>query len=130
MTLRHGSYVSVCRIDRVPVLTLVSKYVEGVRLSDLLRVAHQRNVTIDIAIVMAIVRQLLAATALLHEHAPDVANGLIAPERLILAPQSRIRRFAQRSSNCTTAPNNCGASCGSPSVLLLERYGSVTEPIS
>jgi len=90
MTLRHGSYVSVCRIDRVPVLTLVSKYVEGVRLSDLLRVAHQRNVTIDIAIVMAIVRQLLAATALLHEHAPDVANGLIAPERLILAPQSRI----------------------------------------
>lgn len=92
--LRQASYVRVCRVDRlrVPALrfALVSEYVHGTRLSDLLRAAHQRDVIIDIAVVMAVLRQLLAATALLHEHAPDVANGLIAPERLIVTPNARI----------------------------------------
>jgi hypothetical protein len=92
--LRHASYAGVCRVDRfrVPALrfALVSEYVPGPRLSDLLRVAQQRDVIIDIAAALSLVRQLLAATAMLHEYAPDVANGLIAPERLIVTPQARI----------------------------------------
>src|SRR4029450_7025789 len=93
-SLRHASYVRVCRVDRLRVpamrFALVSEHVQGPRLSDLLRVAHQREVVIDVAAVVSLTRQLLAATALLHEQAPDVANGLIAPERLIVTPQGRV----------------------------------------
>ena len=93
-SLRHASYVRVCRVDRLRVpamrLALVSEYVQGPRLSDVLRVAHQREVVIDVAAAVSLTRQLLAATALLHEQAPDVANGLIAPERLIVTPQGRV----------------------------------------
>ena len=93
-SLRHGSYVRVCRVDRLRVpamrFALVSEYVQGPRLSDLLRVAYQREVVVDVAAAVSLTRQLLAATAVLHEHAPDVANGLIAPERLIVTPQGRV----------------------------------------
>jgi len=93
-SLRHPSYVRVCRVDvlRVPAmrLALVSEYVQGPRLSDLLRVAHQREVVIDVAAAVSLTRQLLAASAVLHEQTPDVANGLIAPERLIVTPQGRV----------------------------------------
>src|SRR5262245_44507630 len=93
-SLRHASYVRVCRVDRLRVpamrLALVSEYVQGPRLSDVLRVAHQREVVIDVAAAVSLTRRLLAATALLHEKAPDVANGLIAPERLIVTPQGRV----------------------------------------
>jgi PEGA domain len=93
-SLRHASYVRVCRVDRLRVpamrFALVSEYVQGPRLSDLLGVAHQREVVIDVAAAVSLTRQLLAASALLHEQAPDVANGLIAPERLIVTPQGRV----------------------------------------
>ena len=93
-SLRHASYVRVCRVDRLRVpamrLALISDYVEGPRLADLLRIAHQRQVIIDVAAAVSLTRQLLAATAVLHEHAPDVANGLIAPERLIVTPEGRV----------------------------------------
>src|SRR4029453_11492748 len=93
-SLRPPSYVRVCRVDvlRVPAmrLALVSEYVQGPRLSDLLRVAHQREVVIDVAAAVSLTRQLLAASAVLHEQTPDVANGLIAPERLIVTPQGRV----------------------------------------
>jgi hypothetical protein len=93
-SLRHPSYVRVCRVDRLRLpplrFALVSAYVPGPRLSDLLRVAHQREVVIDVGAVASLTRQLLAATAVLHEQAPDVANGLIAPERLIVTPEGRV----------------------------------------
>jgi PEGA domain-containing protein len=93
-SLRHASYVRVCRVDRLkrPAmrLALVSEYLLGPRLSDLLLAAHQRDVVIDVAVAVSLTRQLLAAAALLHEQAPDVANGLIAPERLIVTPQGRV----------------------------------------
>jgi len=93
-SIRHASYVRACRVDRLRVpamrFALVSEYVKGPRLSDLLLVAHQRNVVIDVAAAVSLTRQLLAAAALLHEQAPDVASGLIAPERLIVTPQGRV----------------------------------------
>ncbi len=93
-SIRHASYVRVRRVDRLRVpamrLALVSEYVKGSRLSDLLLAAHERNIVIDVAAAVSLTRQLLAAAALLHEQAPDVAGGLIAPERIIVTPQGRV----------------------------------------
>jgi hypothetical protein len=83
---RHAYYARVRRVDRVqvpaPGLAVVSDHVEGTRLSDILRVAHERRLQLDINAAICLIRQLVPAVALLHENARDVAHGLIAPERL------------------------------------------------
>lgn len=91
---RHAYYGRVRRIDRVsaPVtgLAVVSDHVEGTRLSDLLRVAHERHLQLDINAALYLIRQLVPAVSLLHENARDVAHGLIAPERMIVTPHARL----------------------------------------
>src|SRR5262245_43407760 len=91
---RHAYYGRVRRIDRVsaPVagLAVVSDHVEGTRLSDLLRVAHERHLQLDVNAALYLIRQLVPAVALLHENARDVAHGLIAPERMIVTPHARL----------------------------------------
>jgi serine/threonine protein kinase len=91
---RHAYYARVRRIDRVavpgPGLSIVSDHVEGTRLSDILRVAHERNLQLDINTALCLIRQLVPAVALLHENAREVAHGLIAPERLIVTPHARL----------------------------------------
>jgi hypothetical protein len=91
---RHPSYVRVHRIDRAnavaPALVMVSEHVEGLRLSELLLVAETRKLGVDISTALAVVAQLLPAVADLERHAPDLANGLIAPERIIVAPPARV----------------------------------------
>jgi hypothetical protein len=91
---RHAYYARVRRVDRVqvpaPGLAVVSDHVEGTRLSDILRVAHERRLQLDINAAICLIRQLVPAVALLHENARDVAHGLIAPERLIVTPHARL----------------------------------------
>lgn len=91
---RHAYYARVRRIDRVQMpntgLSIVSDHVEGTRLSDILRVAHERNLQLDINAALCLIRQLVPAVALLHENAREVAHGLIAPERLIVTPHARL----------------------------------------
>jgi hypothetical protein len=91
---RHAYYARVRRVDRVqvpaPGLAVVSDHVEGTRLSDILRVAHERRLQLDINAALCLIRQLVPAVALLHENARDVAHGLIAPERLIVTPHARL----------------------------------------
>ena len=91
---RHAYYARVRRIDRVPApgigLAIVSDHVEGTRLSDILRVAHDRRLQLDINTAICLIRQLVSAVALLHENAREVAHGLIAPERLLLTPHARL----------------------------------------
>ena len=91
---RHAYYARVRRIDRVavpgPGLSIVSDHVEGTRLSDILRVAHERNLRLDINTALCLIRQLVPAVALLHENAREVAHGLLAPERLIVTPHARL----------------------------------------
>jgi PEGA domain len=91
---RHAYYARVRRIDRVavpgPGLSIVSDHVEGTRLSDILRVAHERNLQLDINTALCLIRQLVPAVALLHENAREVAHGLLAPERLIVTPHARL----------------------------------------
>jgi len=91
---RHAYYARVRRVDRVqapaPGLAIVSDHVEGTRLADLLRIAHERSLQLDVNAALCLIRQLVPAVALLHENARDVAHGLIAPERLIVTPHARL----------------------------------------
>ena len=88
---RHAYYARVRRIDRHPSgLAIVSDHVEGVRLSEILRVAHERRLQLDLSAALCLLRQLVPSLALLHENARDVAHGLIGPERLIVTPRARL----------------------------------------
>src|SRR6476469_5238556 len=88
---RHAYYARVRRIDRHPTgLAIVSDHVEGVRLSEILRVAQERGLQLDLNAALCLIRQLAPSVALLHENARDAAHGLIAPERLIVTPRARV----------------------------------------
>jgi serine/threonine protein kinase len=88
---RHAYYARVRRIDRHPSgLAIVSDHVEGVRLSDMLRVSEERGLHLDLNAALCLLRQLVPSVALLHENARDVAHGLLAPERLIVTPRARL----------------------------------------
>jgi hypothetical protein len=88
---RHAYYARVRRIDRHPAgLAIVSDHVEGVRLSEILRVAQERRLQLDLSAALCLLRQLVPSLALLHENARDVAHGLISPERLIVTPRARL----------------------------------------
>src|SRR4051794_31076210 len=88
---RHGYYARVRRVDRAmgaaSSLAIVSDHLEGTRLSDILRVAHERQLQIDINAALCLIRQLVPAVAVLHENARDVAHGLISPQRLVGTPE-------------------------------------------
>lgn len=90
----HPSCLRVGRVDRAPGdeggLVVVSEHAAGVRLSDVLRVGAAAGGHLDVTSALAVTRQLLAAVAELHEQAPDVANGLITPERIILTSRARV----------------------------------------
>ena len=88
---RHAYYARVRRIDRHPSgLAIVSDHVEGVRLSEMLRVAHARGLHLDLNAALCLLRQVVPSLALLHENARDVAHGLVGPERLIVTPRARL----------------------------------------
>ena len=90
---RHSYYARVRRIDRVQGaagLAIVSDHVEGTRLSDILRVAHEKQLQLDINAAICLIRQLVPAVAMLHENARDAAHGLLAPERIIVTPHTRL----------------------------------------
>lgn len=69
---------------------LVSEYVRGWRLADLLDVAESENLTFDIGVVMLLLRQLLPTAALLSTQGRDAASGALGPEHLLLTPQGRL----------------------------------------
>lgn len=87
---RHAYYARVRRVDRHPTgLAIVSDHIEGTRLSDILRVAEERQLPLDLNAALCLIRQIVPAVALLHENARDVAHGLIAPERIVVTPHAR-----------------------------------------
>lgn len=90
---RHESYGRVRSIEldrRTSALLVTSDYVAGIRLSTILAGAQKRSIPIEFNAVRCLVRQLVSAAAALHGAAPDVGNGAIAPERLILTPTGRL----------------------------------------
>jgi serine/threonine protein kinase len=91
---RHTCYAHVHGVERLndpeATLTLVSDATPGVRLSDMLDRSDRAHVSLDIDAALCLLRQIVPAVALLHEHAPDMAHGAIAPERIIVTPAARI----------------------------------------
>ncbi len=91
---RHTCYAHVQGVERLndpeATLTLVSDATPGVRLSDMLDRSDRAHVSLDIDAALCLLRQIVPAVALLHEHAPDMAHGAIAPERIIVTPAARI----------------------------------------
>jgi hypothetical protein len=63
---RHAAYARVRRIDRTmaggPALAIVSDHIEGTRLSELLRVADERRLPLDINAALCLIRQLVPAS--------------------------------------------------------------------
>jgi hypothetical protein len=90
--VRHASYVRVRRVDRPAIdrLVVVSDATPGRRLSELLDASAAAGTRPDIDAVVALLRQLLPAVALYSRHNRDQALGTIAPERLFIAPPSRV----------------------------------------
>ena len=91
---RHAYYGRVRSVDRLTdpasTLTVVSDSIKGVRLANLLTASERRPITLDINASLHLLRQLVAAVAILHENARDVAHGAIGPERIIVTPNARI----------------------------------------
>jgi hypothetical protein len=91
---RHGCYAHVRSVERLKsqssALVLASDVTTGVRLSEVLAFAEQSAVPFDIDAALCLLRQIVPAAAMLHEHARDVAHGAIAPERIVVTPIARI----------------------------------------
>jgi hypothetical protein len=91
---RHAYFGRVRSVDRLSdaksTLAVISDRTPGIRLSDLLNATESHRLTLDINAALCLVRQLVPAVALLHEHAPEVAHGAIGPERVIVGPNGRL----------------------------------------
>jgi PEGA domain len=91
---RHSCYGRVRSVERLKdpasTLALVSDATVGVRLSDLLAFAERSRIPFDIDAALCLLRQLVPAIVMLHEHAPDAAHGALAPERLLVTSSARL----------------------------------------
>ena len=91
---RHEAYSQVRRAEHVGGLAgglaVVSERVAGVRLSKILNLTEQHRVRIGFDSVLHLIRQLLRAVRSLHDAAPGVFHGALAPERLIVTPEGRL----------------------------------------
>jgi hypothetical protein len=71
-------------------LFVVYDRVHGARLSTVLQVARDQHSPLDVNATLCLIRQLVAAIALLHEKLPSVAHGAISTERIIITPKARL----------------------------------------
>lgn len=91
---RSGAFARVRAVQRLndaaSTLALVSTATPGSRLSELLLASDRLGVPLDGSAAWALLMQLASAMAHLHEHAPDVAHGALAPERIVITPDARV----------------------------------------
>ncbi len=71
-------------------LAIVSECPAGARLSNVLAVAEQQLLPLDVTAALHLVRQLVHAVAALHEQMHGISHGAIAPERLVVTPHGRL----------------------------------------
>jgi hypothetical protein len=88
----HSTWFSqvrtVQRINQnVSKLFVVYDRVPGTRLSSVLGGVKQ---PLEVNATLCLIRQLVAAIALLHEKLPNIAHGAIAAERVIITPKARL----------------------------------------
>ena len=93
-SFRHTSYGRVRSVERLSdsgsTLALVSEHMPGVRLSEILALAERERIPLDINAALCLIRQLVPALALMHEHAREIAHGAIGPERLVVTPEGHL----------------------------------------
>src|SRR4029077_2972719 len=70
-------------------VALMSDGAPGIRLIEMLTAVEGGGPAVDLSTPLYLVRRLVPAIAVLHEHA-QVAHGAIAPERLFVTPAARL----------------------------------------
>lgn len=89
------SFAAVHRVDRVRpgsgVLAVLAERPAGIRLSVLLDRARSGALETTPRIAIAALRQLAPALVRLHEYAPGVSHGALAPERVVVAPNGHLQ---------------------------------------
>ena len=89
----HESFArarGVVHVTKSPLrLALASDFVDGVRLSEMLALADERLIPLEISAAFSVIRQLAAALAALHQH-DEASHGALAPERLIVTADGRL----------------------------------------
>jgi serine/threonine protein kinase len=87
-------YARVRAVERLgkggATLALLSDYVPGTRLSEILAHAETKLIPIETDVALGLIRQLVSAVALLHKKAPELCHGAIAPERIVITPNGRL----------------------------------------
>jgi hypothetical protein len=90
---QHASFArarGVVHVTKTPLrLALASDFVDGVRLSEMLTLADERLIPLEIGAAISVIRQLTAAVAALHEQT-GTSHGALAPERIIVAEDGRV----------------------------------------
>jgi hypothetical protein len=93
-SFHHESHARVRGVLHVgkttPALAVASDRVVGSRLSDILAVAHEHKLPLDLNAALCLIRQLVSAVARLHEHPTDMWHGAIAPERSVITSEGRL----------------------------------------
>ena len=131
----YGRVRSIEADRRTSALVVTSDYVAGIRLSTLLAETQKRGIPPEFNAVRTLVRQLVSAAAGASGSAPDVGNGAIAPERLVLTPAGRSDDCrgtcsAPHSSNWAIRGPDIGASWPSHCQARSERRSSTRELMS
>jgi len=93
-SFEHASFPrlkGVGKLSKSPAkIVVATEHVAGVRVSDMLAIAERRLIPLEYDGALGLLQQLLDAMAALHESVPHVSHGAIAPERLIVTPESRL----------------------------------------
>src|SRR5687767_7923912 len=80
---QHPYYARIRKVDRLSdpygTVTLTSDATSGIRLVEILKNAERGGPAIDLNAALYLVRQLLSAIGVLHQHA-HVAHGAITPD--------------------------------------------------
>jgi hypothetical protein len=91
---QHPAYAKVRGVGRLSKgqarLVVASDLVAGVRLSEILSIAEQRLIPLEIDAALCLLRQIVPAVAALHAKTPDACHGALAPERIIVTADARV----------------------------------------
>jgi serine/threonine protein kinase len=85
----HPAFLIVRNIFRapgsLPVISLASDYMGGVRLSVFLADAKSRGRKLSVGAALFVMQEILSALDELHRQSGDLAHGALAPERIVIA---------------------------------------------
>ena len=85
----HPAFLIVRNIvsvpGQLPLISLVSDYAGGIRLSEVLARAESTHQKLTQGAAVFVIKEILDALAELHRHNGDLSHGCLGPERVVLA---------------------------------------------